>query len=177
MPTKPLTLVRGRVIRVTRQDACGRPVYGEDSVATSKGFVTAAFTANTIETDEINVTNAAGERCVYEPAESSLASYSLEVTFCEVDPELFSIITGYDTVTDFLGNVVGFDVDTSVSLTAQSFAFELWTGANAGDACSDPNAAGNFGYVLSPFLKGGIVGDFTVENNAVTFTLSGATTR
>lgn len=177
MPAKCLSLVRGRVLRVVRLDGCGRPVYGPDSVGTSKGFVSAAFTANTIETDEINVTNANGERCVYEPAEQSLASYSAVITFCEVDPEFFSIVTGYAVVTDFLGNAIGFAVDTNVSLTAQGFSLEIWTGAGAGDACSDPNAQGNFGYVLSPFLKGGIVGDFTIENNAVTFTLTGATTR
>ena len=59
MPTKCLSLVKGRRIRLTRLDGCGRPVYGDCSTAVSKGFISVAFTANTTESDEINVTNAA----------------------------------------------------------------------------------------------------------------------
>jgi len=53
--------VRGRAMRVTRLDGCGRPVYGDGSVGVSDGFVSVAFTANTDEGEEINVTNAAGK--------------------------------------------------------------------------------------------------------------------
>jgi hypothetical protein len=44
---KCLSLVKGRRIRLTRLDACGRPVYGESSAVVSKGFISVAFTANT----------------------------------------------------------------------------------------------------------------------------------
>jgi hypothetical protein len=54
--TKCLSLVKGRRIRVTRLDNCGRPVYGDDSQVVSKGFISVGFTANTTESDEINVT-------------------------------------------------------------------------------------------------------------------------
>lgn len=176
--TKCLSLVKGRRIRVTKLDGCGRPVFGECSQAVSKGFISVAFTANTLDTDEINVTNAAGERCVYEPAETSLTGYTLEIQFCEVDPELFSLVTGQPVTFDAGGtNVNGFDIDTQTSLTAGGFALELWAGAANTDACATEGAQGAFGYLLIPFLKGGIVGDFTVENGAVTFTLTGASTR
>lgn len=175
--TKCLTLVRGRRIRVTRLDGCGRPVYGDDSQAVSKGFISVGFTANTVESDEINVTNANGERCIYEPAVTSLVGYGVEIQFCNVDPDLFSIVTGNPVVTNWLGEVIGFDVDTSVDQEAQGVAIELWAGTNATDACDNPGAQGNYGYLLVPFLKGGIVGDWTLENGAVTFTITGANTR
>jgi hypothetical protein len=176
MVTKCISLVKGRRIRLTRLDGCGRPVFGECSTAVSKGFISVAFTANTIDTDEINVTNAAGERCVYEPAETSLSGYTLEITFCEVDPDLFALATGQPVVADG-DNTIGFDIDTQLNLAGQGFALELWAGAANTDACATEGAQGSFGYLLVPFLKGGIVGDFTVENGAVTFTLTGATTR
>lgn len=176
--TKCLSLVKGRRIRVTKLDGCGRPVYGECSQAVSKGFISVAFTANTLDTDEINVVNAAGERCIYEPAETSLVGYSLEIQFCEVDPELFALVTGQPVTYDSTGeNANGFDIDTSVSLSAGGFALELWAGAANVDTCATEGAQGAFGYLLIPFLKGGIVGDFTVENGGVTFTLTGASTR
>jgi len=177
MPTKCLSLVKGRRIRLTRLDGCGRPVYGDCSTAISKGFISVAFTANTTESDEINVTNAAGEVCVFEPAETTLTGYAVEIAFCEVDPELFSLVTGQPVVVDSFGNAIGFDIDTATSLSGQGFALELWAGSAKGDACATEGSQGSYGYLLLPFLQGGIVGDFTVENGAVTFTLTGANTR
>lgn len=177
MPTKCLSLVRGRRVRLTRLDGCGHPVYGECSTVVTKGFISVAFTANTTESDEINVTNAAGETCVYEPAETSLAGYSVEIQFCEVDPDLFALVTNQPTVTDSMDNVIGFDIDTSTSLDSGGFALELWAGSAAGDACDSGGSEGSYGYLLLPFIRGGIVGDFTVENGAVTFTITGGATR
>jgi hypothetical protein len=176
--TKCLSLVKGRRIRVTKLDSCGRPIYGDDSQVVSKGFISVALTANTTETDEINVTNAAGEVCVYEASVTSLVGYGIEIQFCEVDPELFALVTGQPVVLGADGDtVIGFDVDTKIGLENSNFALELWAGAPAGDSCNDPNAQGNYGYLLLPFLQGGILGDFTVENGAVTFTLTGANTK
>jgi len=177
MPTKCLSLVKGRRIRLTRLDGCGRPVYGDCSTSVSKGFISVSFTANTTDSDEISVTNAAGDICVFEPAVTTLTGYGVEIAFCEVDPELFSLVTGQPVVTDANGNVIGFDIDTSVSLTGQGFALELWAGSASGDACATEGAQGSYGYLLLPFLQGGIVGDFTVENGSVTFTLTNANTR
>ena len=175
--TKCLSLVKGRRIRVTKLDACGRPIYGDNSHVVSKGFISVGFTANTSESDEINVTNAAGEVCVFEAAVTSLTGYGLEVQFCEVDPELFSLVTGQPVVKAADGTtVIGFDVDTKIDLSNSNFALELWAGSPATDACSNPGATGAYGYLLLPFLKGGILGDFTVENGAITFTLTGANT-
>lgn len=176
--TKCLSLVKGRRIRVTRLDACGRPIFGDDSQVVSKGFISVAFTANTSDSDEINLVNAAGESCVFEPASTSLTGYGIEIAFCQVDPELFSLVTGQPVVTAADGNtVVGFDVDTKIGLENSNFALELWAGSPTGDACSTAGAQGAYGYLLLPFLTGGILGDFTVENDAVTFTLTGANTK
>lgn len=176
MATKCLTPVKGRRIRVTRLDECARPVYGDCSSAVSSGFTTITLTANTTESDEISVTNAAGEVCVYEPAETTLVGYGVEIAFCNVDPEVFALITGQEVVEDAAGDVVGFSINTKKKLTA-GFALEIWTGIQGGDACSTEGAQGNYGYLVLPFLRGGIVGDFEISNNAVTFTITGANTR
>lgn len=174
---KCLSLVKGRRIRLTRLDACGRPVYGDSSSVTSKGFISVDFKANTNDSDEIKVTNAAGETCIYEAAVSSLTGYAIEIKFCEVDLDLFGMATGNPLVLDADGNVIGFDVDVDVDLAGQGFAFELWAGVASGDACATAGAQGSYGYLLVPFASGGIVGDFTVENDAVTFTLTGVNTK
>jgi hypothetical protein len=174
---KCLSLVKGRRIRLTRLDACGRPVYGDSSSVVSKGFISVDFSANTNDSDEINVTNAAGETCIYEPAATTLTGYGIEIAFCEVDLDLFAMVTGNPVVEDPDGNVIGFDIDVDVDLAGQGFALELWAGVSGGDACATEGAQGSYGYLLVPFASGGIVGDFTVENDAVTFTLTGANTK
>lgn len=176
MATKCISLVRGRRARFTLLDACGRPVYGSESQVSTSGFVSVAYTANTDEGEEINVPNAAGETCVREPAVPKFLGYTVEITFCQVDPDLFAMATGQRTVTDAFGDVVGFTMNTSVSAADHFFALEVWAGAPSTGAC-DANAQGSYGYVLLPFLQAGIVGDFTIENDAVTFTISAAATK
>lgn len=175
--SSPLTAVRGRAVRVTRLDGCGRVVAGEYNQATSEGIVTVAFTANTVDTDEINVPNFNGKRCVYEPSVTEMAGYSVDTTFCRVDFEMFEIITKQTLVLNASGDVVGLEVDTKISLEDEGYALETWTGAQGTDVCDDPNAQGSYGYLLLPYLKGGIVGDFSVENGAINFQITGSSTR
>lgn len=177
MASKGYGSVKGRRMRATRLDGCGRIVYGEDSQAVSKGFVSVAWEANTLDSDEINQTNAAGERCIYEPAETELVGYTLTAVFCEVDPELFSLITGQRVYLDENGDAIGFTINTKINLNDRGYALEVWTGAPKGDACTDPTAAGRFGYFLAPFLVGGYIDGYTVENGAINFTITGAKTR
>lgn len=178
MQSTCFTPVRGRAMRVTKLDGCGRPVYGDDAVGVSDGFVSVSFTANTDDGDEINVQNAAGKSCVREAAISTLTGYSIEIEFCQVDPALFAILTGQEPIVDANGVAIGFKVNTAVSSEDSAFALEIWTGV-PGVKC-DPNAGADAqagGYLLLPYVQGGVFGDFTVENDAISFTVTGATTK
>lgn len=176
MKTICASYVRGRVLRVTRLDSCGRPVEGDDSVVVSKGWTSVAYTANTDDGEEIKVPNAANETCVYVPAEPAFLGYGVEITFCNVDPDLYALLTGQRTLVDANGNVVGFAMDTAVKAGDVHFSLEVWAGSPGGANCDNPGAGASYGYILLPLLQGGVVGDFTIENDAVTFTISGAAT-
>lgn len=171
------TLVRGRVARVTKLDNCGRLVYGEYSQAVTEGVVSAAFTANTTETEAIEVTGMSGRRLVWEPSITEFAGYGIVLTFARVEFEVFEIITGMPLVFDERGAVVGIEADTKIKLTDWGFGLEIFAGATGTDVCDDPDAEGEFGYLLLPRLQGGILGDFTIENGNVSFTVTGAQTR
>lgn len=176
MVTRCASYVRGRMLRATRLDACGSPVFGDCSVVTSSGFVSVAYTANIDDGTEINVPNANGDTCVYDPARPRFLSYTVEITFCNVDPDLYAMVTGQRTLTDAFGDVVGFTVDSAISPADTAFALEVWAGS-PGAVCSPAATGGTFGYVLLPFVQGGVVGDFTIENAEVTFTISNAVTK
>lgn len=174
--TKTLTPVRGRRYRFTREDACGNPVYGDNGQVTTTAPITVAFTAVTTETDEIRVVNSGGDTCVFEPSVVSLEGYSAEITVCGMDPDMFNIATGVPVIYDVDGVAVGVAVDVSVKTDDFAFGLEVWTGLASDDACGEVGEI-EYGYILLPFMKGGRLGDFTVENGAINFTISDATSR
>lgn len=172
---KSFPLVRGRAMRVTQTDGCCRPAFDqEDGMVVSDGFVSVALTANINTPDEIVVTNAAGRTCVRDPGCPEFQGYNAEITFCEVSPCLFSIVTGQDTVVNAAGDVIGFKMNSAVVACDNGFSLEVWMGV-PGVACTDEGGA--FGYLLLPCLQAGTIGDFTIENGAVTFTVTGAVTK
>jgi len=168
-------LLRGKAMRATRLNGCGIPVLGPDSVITSEGFISVALTANNTTGDAIVVTNANGKDCVNDTPTPKFNNYGAEIAFCGVNPELFTMLTGQPLVLDADDNPVGFRQNSKIDVDLVGFALELWTGT-AGDACNDTGDT-PYGYILLPFLKGGALGDFTVENAAINFTLTGATTK
>lgn len=174
--SKCFPLVRGRVMRATRLDACGRIADRACTSITTEGFVSVALTANIDEGEDISVPNAAGRTCVKDEADPVHNGYGVAITFCDVDPQLYAMMTNQSVVYDLTGTAVGFRVNTGVKTGDANFALEVWSNV-PGVACDDPNAAGSFGYTLLPYIKGGVLGDFTIENAAVSFTLTNAATK
>jgi hypothetical protein len=156
-------------MRATVLDAAGMPVFGDDAVVTTKGYITVAYVTNSqTKGDAINVTNASGESCISEAATPTVSGYTVEATFCEVDYRLFEILTGQRVLLDDNSVAIGIAESVDVDLATVNFALELWLGSKD---------AGVYGYVLTPFLRGGIIGDVSVDNAAITFKISGMTTR
>lgn len=176
MQSKRVSFLRGRRMRATLLDGAGRPIVGDSSVVTTKGFVTLSMTANTEEGEGITVTNAAGETCITEAGTPTFNGVGVEAEFCDVDFALFEILTGQTVVVDEDGRAVGITESTDVDLSDVSFALEVWMGATTSEAPS-VGSQGHYGYVLMPRLGGGVLGDVTVENGAITFTISGMATR
>lgn len=162
-------------MRVTRLDACGRPVYGDGNMVVSDGFVTATLSAEVQEGDAITVTKANGQTCINEPGEDQLQWYTTEIEFCQVDPDMVQIMNqSWDKVLDAEGNVIGYNANGSLS--GDGFALEIWMDTyGAGDACSGDTAQGSWGYILLPWVKGGAPGDIEIGNDAISFTFNGKT--
>lgn len=167
-------MVRGSRMRVTRLDGCGNPVLGPNSVVVTRGFISVALTANIEEGEEINVTNANGDVCVLDTPCPKFNNYSVEFSFCDVNPSLFSMMSGQPVVMNG-DDIVGFDMDSDVEACDSGFALEMWTGVPT-EAC-EPGSGRSYGYILLPFVRGGVLGDFSIENAAINFSLTGAQTK
>lgn len=168
------SLVRGRRMRVTALDGCGNPVYAAESTAVTDGFISVSFSAQTTEAEEITVQRADGQTCIRDAGTPQFNGYALEISFCNVLPCVYEMLTGQPTVLDANAAVVGFKMNSDVDVSAQAFALELWAGVPSA-ACS--GGAGAFGYILVPFVQSGVIGDFSIENAAVNFSITGASTK
>jgi hypothetical protein len=168
---KPL---QGSVLRATRLDDCGNPEYGECAYGVSDGFVTATLTPNTEEGDRFLQRAANGRAIVNQRSRTILNWYDVSIQFQEVDPELFTILTGLDPYLDDQDRTIGLVVTESNFATA-NFALELWMG-NAEEECLPGDPLPFFGYNLLPWVtEGALAEDLVITNDLITFTINGRT--
>lgn len=164
------TPVRGRMARLTRVDGCGRPVCSACSIVTTKGWISSQFSPQVTEGEAINVTNASGEACVVEPAKPSLTGVETTITFCQVDTDAFSLVTGQDPLVNDRGENVGFDIGDIPD--GNGFALEIWTGVSSQQGCDGSSGGAEYGYQVLPWLTAARLGDWTIENSNVTFSIT-----
>ncbi len=169
------TLIQGTRLRATLVDSCGAPVGGACSTIVTDGFISVAMTDNVESPDEFKVKNASGSFCVNQRSLPLLNWIETTISLCQVNPELLSMLSGSPLVMDDASptpNAVGFQTDSAAYASA-SFALELWTniGRARGSAACPPGGT-RYGYMLLPWLIEGAIGDVTVENGPVNFTVT-----
>lgn len=177
MSSKTFPVIGAHIMRGTALDSCGRPAYGDKAQISSEGFVSIAVTANYDDGTEKVVTNAGGKKCVNRPAAPEFLNYSLDITFCMVDPDFYTLATGFPKILDpVTGDTIGYKTNRGVRPMDVAWALEAWSDAQGTIACDNTGLL-PWGYSLWPFLSGARVGDYTLEDNAVTFTISQSITR
>lgn len=173
MATQCFRSIQGLALRLTRLDSCCLPVTGTTcDYATTESFVTLNLTAEVEEPDEFIVKLANGKLCINETGCATLKRYNIEMEICNANPDLFEIVSGVTKVVNYQGDAVGFQVDENLG-ECNKFALEFWTKV-VGDQCTDPiTGAAQYLYWLLPCASNGRVGDVTIENGPLTWTLSG----
>ena len=163
--------LRGRVARFTKLDACCTPLapLAACGSLTTKGFISVEYSPEISEAEEIEVKNAGGEICVTDPGCDELKWINLVITLCNVDPDLLTFVTGSPVVLDADGNGVGNRFRTGQACSI-NFGMEVWTDVPAAQ-CSVAGGK-QYGYFLTPCVGSGIIGDFTIENDALSLTIN-----
>lgn len=173
--TQCFSLFKGRRLRATRLDACGRIVYGPCSQVVIGGgsFISVAFTNEILDGTEYSRQGADGTLCVSEKGCDELKWLNVEYTFCRVDPSIVTMLNpNWMSLLDYKGEQIGW-AETYKMQCDTGVALELWADVSGVDLCDDPNAVASYGYILVPQVVGGMIGDLTVENDVVNFTLTG----
>lgn len=160
------------VVRFTRLDGLGRPVYGDCSQLVSK-FVSITATPEIDEGDEVSVNNSDGSACLNVAPCPTLRWYTLEFEFCEVDPELALFFNPkWRRISDILGSTVGWAEGSDFSCDA-GFAAEIFLNAQTSQTVTEPGAEGLWLELLFPWMSNGAIGgDLTISNENINFTFT-----
>lgn len=177
MATRRFTAFNGRRMRLTKVDACGRPVYGVASQLVTSGFVSVEMSGEIREGTEIEQVNAAGDLCLSEKGADQLKWLTVAANMCDIDPDAVVMFNPNNTrLFDYDGNVIGF-AESDTQDISRGVAIEIWADVAGEDLCDDPNASQTWAYLLLPWVVGGTLGDLTVENAALTMQLNSRTKR
>lgn len=173
MATKTLKSIKGRVIRITRLDACGAPVVGACSVLVTDGFISAAWNDEVEEGEEFTQKNAWGDFCINEKDDDRTKWQNVTIAMCEIDPDVLDFVAANASpIVDDSGAGDTIGVSFGPGGGGGGFAVEVWTKQAGTDAC----AAGTpeWGYWVAPWVRNGRVdGDVTIENAPLSMTLVG----
>lgn len=171
------TLIQGTRLRATLIDECGAPIAGACNQIVTDGFISVAMTPNIESPDEFKQKNAGGVFCLNQRSRPQLNWIECVISLCQVMPELVNFLTGLPLVYDDADTPVpvGFGVDSDAYATA-SVALELWTNMGRGQGAPACTGAGaRYGYLLLPWLLEGTIGDNTVENGPLNWTINAIT--
>lgn len=171
--TKCFQSIQGVCLRVTRLDACCAPPSSgtPNSYVVSDSFITLNLKAELENPDEFVVKLANGKLCINEIGCATLKRYTVEVTLCNADPDLFEIMGGVAKVLDADGNVVGYEIDQDLG-NCSKFSMEFWTRVPQSQ-CQSASGLTTFVYWLLPCLQNGRVGDVSIANGPLEFSFTG----
>lgn len=159
MPELAYKPFKGRTIRVTKLQppCCELPEEEtECAIGVFDAFTTVSLETNVEDGARAFELKANGDVCLNERDPDILQDLTVNLTLCNVLPEVITMITGWPLVTDADENGVGFDI-TEGSNTEQ-VGLEVWSGV----AGLDCGAGARYGYNVLPCTEGWQLGD-TIE--------------
>lgn len=171
MATECWSSVRGTVARFTKLDSCCTPLAAATPCAqvVTDGFISVQYSPEISEAEDIEVKNAGGKICVTDPGCDELKWFNLQLTLCNIDPDVVAFVTGSPLVVDYSGKAVGNRIQAGTKCDA-NFALEVWTDIPSQDCAG---ALGKeYGYFLVPCITSGIIDEFTIENDALQLVLN-----
>lgn len=173
MPSECHSVVRAPAMRVTRLGPCGEILESSCGMATSESFVDITLTKVYQERQDALQLNANGDICVDKPKAPILRWYEVAIQFCNVDPELFNIVSAEPLVLNdaLIPVAVGWDTIPD-SAASSNFALEFWVGTDDDD-CVDDDLT--YGYGLLPRVVQGTIGTITIGNQVINFTVNAIT--
>lgn len=176
MTSRCFTPLKVPRVRITKLNACGAVVTGSCSQVVTDGIISIEMKKEYEARQEFFVKNADGQFCVRETTAPILKWINLTYTFCNVDPDIVSLISGeplYES-DDSAATKIGWSTEEG-SVDTVNFGFEAWTRlSTTTNPCSGSGSI-EYGYVLIPWNIEGVIGDMTLENGVANFVVTART--
>ncbi len=162
------------VARFTRVNDCGVPVTGVGSAqVTIDAFTSIEVTPNYEDGQRFLTRKANGQPCVNEQAVGFFNWIDEVNTFCAIDPDLVSVVTGGTLLTS---GVTGTGVMLGEGLTTARFSKEIWQTVAGAEGC-DPSGVTRYMYWAFPNEGDAQVQAFTFSEDVFEFGFSSRTRR
>lgn len=153
--------ILGTWMRVTALDVAGN-IDTDKPVLNSKGFITATFSPQFEEGDEITEKAADGSVCVSFKVDDSFTRVDFSLSLCDVDPEVTALLAGGNVILDDDGAVVGYSSPEAGAKVGNPVAIEIWSQAIvAGKPASDRP----YWHWVFPYVKVRYEGDREIGNS------------
>lgn len=170
--------IQGVSIRVTRLDAAGNLMTGNQDSYTTSAFMRVSFTPEYEEGDEITEKGANGVICVTYKAPDTLKRITMELAICEPDPELSALISGGLLLRKNLGTALDPN-NKSIGWAAPGVGDDPAGNGVAIEAWSHAVKSGKrsgvlpYFYWVFPYVKMRQSGDRVIENGLMANTFEG----
>lgn len=170
MPTTCWPSVRGKAARLSKISSCGAPVAGAKNTLSTDGFVSIEFAPEYEDGEESSLKKADGKFAYLFKDDDQIKWVGVTIQFTGVNPDALGLILSQPIVLDHAGNAVGIRLGQVVST---DWALETWTDI-PGVACTTLKP---YGYFLAPWLHGGRLASFSIQNGAAEFKIENARTQ
>lgn len=166
------------VVRITRVDGCGRPVYGECNAVVSRCIATITDSPEVEEAEARTQTGFDGTPCFTAPGCDTISYHELEIRWSEISIDGFSILNpGYRITRDSSGQAIGMFANNRIDCST-GYAIEVWASAGGdSDICTgETDAEGSWYYRVYPWIAGATPGEVTMGGtDEVAFPMTGRT--
>lgn len=152
--------VQGTLIRVTKLNIDGS-IDNSHPVLVTNGFMTASFSPQFEEGDEITEKAADGSVCVSFKSDDSLTRLDFSLSLCAPDPEVAVLLAGGCVVKDAGGEIVGYSSIAVGDKVGNPVAIEIWSIANVG---GKPASDKPYWHWVFPYVKVRYEGDREFTN-------------
>lgn len=153
--------ILGTWMRVTPLNVAGDIDAGKP-VLNSKGFITATFSPQFEQGDEITEKAADGSVCVSFKVDDSFTRVDFSLSLCDVDPEVTALLAGGNVILDSDGGVLGYTSPVAGAKVGNPVAIEVWSQAViAGKPASDRP----YWHWVFPYVKVRYEGDRELGNS------------
>lgn len=183
MAGKSFSVIRGKKVRLTQTNKCGRPVHGGDYAVTS-GLVTVSLTPVLKDAEELEQNNFDGQVCAQDRTEPQIKWWEVSAEFCQVNTCIWAMMGGWEPVLNYAGDSVGFETCRKIA-SSTAVVMELWTGIYSESTCNVPandtvftqaqTSGEEFGYLIFGVKEWVLNGGLEIGAQVSTFTFQGIT--